>query len=134
MDADSLAHAYEILGLVVLKQKKGNFKFLLKYLLRQFNSEDVEGSDDGCSSWYTNAKLHNHLRLSRPPPFLKKKIKHLFVFEISGNNLPFSLTVTSFLRIWFGDTRQLCWWYLLRRWYHKRNSSTFWKLTLNVSY
>ena len=35
-DADS------ILGLVDPKQKKGNLRLLLKYILRQFNSEDVK--------------------------------------------------------------------------------------------
>ena len=55
----SLACAFGILGLVVPEQKKGNLKLLLKYILRQFNSEDAEGSDSGGSSWYT--KLHTHL-------------------------------------------------------------------------
>ena len=49
IDADSLACACEILSLDVLKQKKGNLK-LSKYILRQFNSEDAESSDDGSSS------------------------------------------------------------------------------------
>ena len=55
----SLACAFGILVLVVPEQKKGNLKLLLKYILRQFNPEDAEGSDDGGSSWYT--KLHDHL-------------------------------------------------------------------------
>ena len=59
MDSDSLTCACGILGLVVPEQKKGNLKLLLKYILRQFNSEDEEGSDYGGCSWYT--KLHNHL-------------------------------------------------------------------------
>ena len=58
-DANSLGFACGILGLVVPDQKKGILKLLLKYILRHFNSEDVEGSDDGGSSWYT--KLHDHL-------------------------------------------------------------------------
>ena len=53
IDADS------ILVLVDPEKKKGNVKLVLKYILRQFNSEDAKGSDDGCSSWYT--KLHDHL-------------------------------------------------------------------------
>ena len=57
-DANSLCYACGILGLVVPDQKKGILKLLLKYILRHFNSEDVEGSDDGGSSWYT--KLHDH--------------------------------------------------------------------------
>ena len=62
MNADSLACAYRILGLDVAEQKKNNRKLLLKYILRQFNSEDIEDSDDGGSHWYV--KLHNHLRVS----------------------------------------------------------------------
>ena len=57
-DANSLCCACGILGLVVPDQKKGILKLLLKYILRHFNSEDVEGSNDGGSSWYT--KLHDH--------------------------------------------------------------------------
>ena len=57
-DANSLCCARGILGLVVPDQKKGILKLLLKYILRHFNSEDVEGSNDGGSSWYT--KLHDH--------------------------------------------------------------------------
>ena len=53
MDADSLACACGILGLIVPEQKKGNLKRLLKYMLRQYKYEDVEGSDDGACSWYT---------------------------------------------------------------------------------
>ena len=60
MDSDSLTFAFGILGLVVPEQKKDNLKLLLKYILRQFNSEDEEGSDYGGCSWYT--KLHNHLK------------------------------------------------------------------------
>ena len=47
MDAASLACACEILALVVPEQEKGNLRLLLKYILRQFASEDVEGSVDG---------------------------------------------------------------------------------------
>ena len=81
MDVCSLACSCGILGLVVPEQKKGNFKLLLKCILRQFNSEDVEDSDDGSSSWYT--KLHDRLRTRFP-----KKIMHLFC-----------LAVTTFLKI-----------------------------------
>ena len=59
IDAESLACACGILGLVVPEEKKGNLKLLLKYILRQFNFKDVEGSGDGGSSWYT--KLNDHL-------------------------------------------------------------------------
>ena len=55
MDADSLAWACGILGLVDPEQKEGNLKLLLKY---QFNSKDAKGSDVG-SSWYK--KLNDHL-------------------------------------------------------------------------
>ena len=54
MDTDSFACACGIQGLVDPEQKKSNFKLLLKYILRQFNSEDAKGS-----FWYT--KLHDHL-------------------------------------------------------------------------
>ena len=50
MDADSLACACEKLGSDVSEQKKGNRKLLLKYILRQPNSQDVERSDNGGSS------------------------------------------------------------------------------------
>ena len=59
MDIDSLAGVCEILGLVAPEQKKGNLKLLLKFIIRQFNSEDAEGINDGGSSWYR--KLHDHL-------------------------------------------------------------------------
>ena len=59
IDAESLACACGILGLVVPEEKKGNLKLLLKYILRQFNFKYVEGSGDGGSSWYT--KLNDHL-------------------------------------------------------------------------
>ena len=52
IDADS------ILGLVDNEQYKGNFKLLLKYNLRQFDSENAKDSDDGGSSWYS--ELHDH--------------------------------------------------------------------------
>ena len=47
MDANSLACALEILGLVDPEQKEGNLKLCLNYILRQFNSEDAKGSNDG---------------------------------------------------------------------------------------
>ena len=63
VDVDSLAYVSGILGLEVPEQKKGNRKLLLKYFLRQANSEGVDSSDYGCSIWYT--KLHyGHLRVS----------------------------------------------------------------------
>ena len=46
MDADSLAYVCTILDLDVPEQKKGNLKLLLKYILRQFSSEFVEGTYD----------------------------------------------------------------------------------------
>ena len=54
MDTDSFACACGIQGLVDPEQKKSNLKLLLKYILRQFISEDAKGS-----FWYT--KLHDHL-------------------------------------------------------------------------
>ena len=59
INADNLACACGILGLDDPEQKKGNLKLLFKYVLRQFNSEDREVSDDGGSYWYV--KLDNHL-------------------------------------------------------------------------
>ena len=59
MDTYSFACACVIQGLVDPEQKKGNLKLLLKYILRQFNSEDAKAFDRGCSFWYT--KLHDHL-------------------------------------------------------------------------
>ena len=87
MDADSLACACGILGLYVAEQKKGTsnffYFFYFSYILRPFNSEDAEGSDDEGSSWY--AKLYNHLRdfqKSRAPFSFKQKSEpienHLF--------------------------------------------------------
>ena len=72
IDADSLACACRILGLDVPQQKKGNHTLLLKYILRWLNSEDIEGNDDGGSSWY--AKLQDYLRVS-----FSKKAMHLSV-------------------------------------------------------
>ena len=60
MDVDSLACACGILGLAVPERKKGNLKLLLKCILRQFNSEDVEGSGDVGFSCYP--KLHDHIQ------------------------------------------------------------------------
>ena len=59
MDTDSFACACGIQGLVDPEQKKGNLKLLLKYILRQFNSEDAKGFDNRGYFWYT--KLHDHL-------------------------------------------------------------------------
>ena len=59
MDIDSLACVCKILGLVAPEQKKSNLKLLLKFIIRQFCSEDAEGIDDGGSSWY--GKLHDYL-------------------------------------------------------------------------
>ena len=47
MDEDSLACACWILGLFDPEQKQDNLEILLKFILRQFNSEDVKGSDNG---------------------------------------------------------------------------------------
>ena len=77
MDADSLACARRILGLDVPEQKKGNLKLLLKYILRQLNSENVDGSEDGGSFWYQ--KLHDHYRVR-----FSKKVMSLLV---SNENL-----------------------------------------------
>ena len=54
-----LACVFGILVFVLPERKEGNLKLLLKYILRQFNSKDIQGSDDGGSFWYT--KLHDHL-------------------------------------------------------------------------
>ena len=72
-----LACACGIMGLDVPKQMKGNHKLLLKYILRQLNSEDIEGSDDGGCSWYV--KLHDQLRVS-----FSEKAMHL---SVSNKNL-----------------------------------------------
>ena len=45
-------------------RKKGNFKLLLEYILRQLNSEDVKVSNYGSYSCYK--KLHDHLRVRFP--------------------------------------------------------------------
>ena len=91
------------MGLDVPEQQKVNHKLLLKHILRQFNSEGVEGNYDGGSSWY--AKLHNHIRGS-----CSKKAMHL---SVSNKNLNLvktaCLIVTSFLRILLGETRYVCW-------------------------
>ena len=58
MDVDSFTCACAIMALVVPKQKTDNLKPLLKYILRQLDSEDAEGCDDGGSSWYK--KLLDH--------------------------------------------------------------------------
>ena len=103
MDADSLACVFGILGLVVAEQKKGNLKLLLKYISRQFNYADVEGSDVVGSSCYTD--LHDHLRVSFP-----KRIVHLLVLNKNLKSVETAwLTVTRFLKISLGETRQLCW-------------------------
>ena len=103
----------------VPEQKKGNLKLLLKYFWRELNSKYVEVSGDGGSSWY--AKLHNHLKVS-----FSRKIIRLLVSNKNLNSLKATcLGVTSFLRILFGETRQLCWCFLLKFRYHKRHSSIF---------
>ena len=108
MDADSLAFVCGILGLDVPEQKKVHLKLYLKYILRKFNSEDVEGNDDGDSSCY--AKIHKHLRAS-----FSKNFIHLLVSNKNLNALvTVCLTVTSFPRIPLGEIRQLFWWLLLK--------------------
>ena len=93
MDADSFACACGILDSVVPEQKKGNLKLLLKYILRQFNFEDVKGSDVGGSSRYT--ELHDHRRVSFP-----QKIMHLLFLNKNLKSVKTAcLTVTSFLKI-----------------------------------
>ena len=95
MDADSLACARGILGLDVPEQKKDNLKLLLIYILRQFNSEDIEGSDGGGSYWYL--KLQNYIRVS-----FSKKVMHLLVSNKNLNSLKMAcLTVASFPGISF---------------------------------
>ena len=80
----------------VSKQKKGNLKLLLKYILRQFNSENVEGSDDCGFSWYT--KLLDHLRVSFP-----KKVMHLLVSNKNLKSVKMAcLTIISFLGVPLG--------------------------------
>ena len=59
LDADGLYCARRIVGLDVPEQKKINQKFLLKFLLRKLNSEEVETNEDGGASWFQ--KLHDHL-------------------------------------------------------------------------
>lgn len=59
LDAYSLASACWIFGLDIWEQKKVNHKFLLKSFLRQFNFEEVEGSEDGTA--YCYLKLHHVL-------------------------------------------------------------------------
>ena len=64
IDADGLACACRVPGWNVPEQKKGNFKLLLKYILRQLNSEDVEVSNYGSYSRYKT--LHDHLSVRFP--------------------------------------------------------------------
>ena len=61
MDVDRLVCACGILGLFFPEQKKSNLKILLRYILRQFNFDAAEGSDDEGFSWYP--KLLDHLEL-----------------------------------------------------------------------
>ena len=82
----------------VPEQKKGNFKLILKYILRQLNSEDVEVSNYGSYSRYK--KLHDHHRVRFP-----KKALHLLVSNKNLNCMKTAcLAETSFLRILFGET------------------------------
>ena len=64
IDTDSLACACRILGWNLPEKEKGNVRLLLKYILRQLNSEDVEVSNYGSYSRYK--KLHDHLRVRFP--------------------------------------------------------------------
>ena len=59
LDADSLHYACGIVGLDMAKEKKGNQKLLIKFLLRKLNSEEVVASQDGGASWFK--KVHGHL-------------------------------------------------------------------------
>ena len=91
--------ALAVLAWNVPEQEKGNFKLLLKYILRQLNSEDVEVSN--CGSYSCYKKLHDHLRVRFP-----KKALHLLVSNKNLNCMKVAcLAETSFLRILFGETR-----------------------------
>ena len=50
--ADDLHCACGIVGLDVPEEKKDNQTLLLKFLLRNFNSEEVKASQDGGVSWF----------------------------------------------------------------------------------
>ena len=76
LDADSLVCVYGILVLNVPEQKKGNQKLFLRYILRQLNSEEVKGRDNG-GFWH--AKLHYNPRES-----ISKNAKPL---SVSNKNL-----------------------------------------------
>ena len=85
IDADGLAGACRILGWNVPEQKKGNFKLLLKYILRQLNSEDVEVSNYG--SYFRYKKLHDHLRVRFPKKtFSFKQKSKLHESRLFGRN------------------------------------------------
>ena len=93
IDTDSLACACRILGWNLPEKEKGNVRLLLKYILRQLNSEDVEVSNYGSYSCYK--KLHDHLRVRFP-----KKAVHLLVSNKNLNCMKAAyLAETSFLRI-----------------------------------
>ena len=59
LDVGSLHCACGIVELDVPEEKKGNQNFLLKFLLRKLNSEELEASQDGGASWFQ--KLRDHL-------------------------------------------------------------------------
>ena len=86
--ADSLACVCGVVGLDVPEQNKGDLKLLLKYILRQFNPEDIEGSDDGGSDQYL--KLHNYPRVS-----FSKNFMHLLVPKKNLNSLKSGLIDSS---------------------------------------
>ena len=92
-----------LLSLFAPEQKKSNLKLLSKYILGQLNSENVEGSNDGGSSWYT--ELHHYLRVNVPKKMMHPFVSNKYLKSVEAG----CLTVTSFLRISFGETRQLCW-------------------------
>ena len=50
--ADDLRCVCGIVGLDVPEEKKDNQTLLLKFLLRNFNSEEVKASQDGGASWF----------------------------------------------------------------------------------
>ena len=58
MDAESFLVLVGYWGWLIQSKRKVTSNLLLKYVLRQLSFEDVEGSDDGGSSWCT--KLHDH--------------------------------------------------------------------------
>ena len=90
-----------ILSLDVSEQKKGNHKLLLKSILRQLNSEEVEKSDDGGFSSYK--KLHDHLskffQTCDAPSSFKQK-SELSEHSLFHNNQPTDTKTQTFEKIY----------------------------------